>query len=64
VNLLIQQGIFEQFFTKLYDYARLFKGNHLKIVTGHVFIGLASLRKEMIPKVVELIENYGKIESD
>lgn len=43
VALLSDEQLFAPFFSKLFDYAKLFKGTHLKIVTLHVFCEVALL---------------------
>ena len=63
IKLLSAKSILIPFFEKIYRYASLFKGTHLKIVTSHIFISLAEKIPELSPKVIELIRSYGKIES-
>ncbi len=36
VNLLETEGLFLPFLNKVYDYSKLFKGNHLRIITVSV----------------------------
>lgn len=64
IQMLNQQNLLFDFFEKLYRYAKLFQGTHLKIVTSHIFISLAEKLPNLIPKVLELVRSYGKIESN
>lgn len=41
--LLSEEQLLTPFFSKLFDYAKLFKGTHLKIVTLHIFCEVAFL---------------------
>lgn len=43
--LLGEEQLSAPFFSKLFDYAKLFKGTHLKIVTLHIFCELAFLNR-------------------
>jgi hypothetical protein len=64
VELLIQEQLFLPLASKIFDYAKLFVGTHLKITTLSVFAEIAFLKHEWIPKVMELYGTYGKIESN
>jgi len=45
-------------------YAELFKGNHLRVVTGRVFLSIGSVDLTIGVRVRHLIDAYGKIEVD
>lgn len=45
VALLSEEQLFVPFFSKLFDYAKLFKGTHLKIVTLHIYCEIAFLNR-------------------
>jgi hypothetical protein len=62
--LLAHHQLLHPFCNKLLDYARLFKGTHLRITTLNVFAAIAAVHGEWIRKTVELNDSYGAIESN
>jgi hypothetical protein len=64
IELLSQEQLLLPFCAKLFDYAKLFKGTHLKITTVNIFAAISTIHREWIPKTLELYDGYGAIESN
>jgi hypothetical protein len=46
------------------EYAKLFKGTHLRITTLNVLVAMAGVRTDWVRETLGLFEGYGAIESN
>lgn len=63
-TLMAQGTLLQDFLLKLFRYAELFKGDHLRVVTALFFMKMTELSPQMKEKTLQLVDGYGKIEVD